>query len=118
MSKLKKVCNKLLIVCVVVLFIIFSYIKLFTIQVSFSNDPTVSIVKTQDIQWLKNTYRIDKETLPYNWYDNYGFEILYADEMGNTWETVHSLVIIVWWIMMICLVVITIRFIIKNILRN
>lgn len=113
MSKLRNYFNKPLIVCMVVLFIILSYFKLYTVQVTFSNDPTVSIVKTHHIQWVDNTYRLEKDTLPYNWYDDYGFKILYADEMGHIWQTIHSFSIIIWWIILFFLVVSTIILIIK-----
>lgn len=96
--------NKLVTVYLVVVFIILSYIKFFTLQVSFSNDPTVAIVKTQSIQWGNNTYKIDKDVLPYNWYDDYGFKILKADEMGYGWQYFHSFMITIWWIMLISLV--------------
>ena len=33
----------------IVVFILLSYIKFFTLKVSFGNDPTVAIVKTKDI---------------------------------------------------------------------
>ena len=101
MRKLKKLSDKRIIICIFVLFIILSYFKFYTVRVSFSNDPTVSIVKTQDIQWAGNTYRIDKDTLPYNWYDDYKFKILYADEMGDNLQYVHSFIIILWWIMLL-----------------
>ena len=81
MSNLKNFSNKFLIVCIVILFISFSCVKLYTIQVSFSNDPTVAIVKTKNIQWVSNTFKIDREPLSYNWYDNYEFKIVYADEI-------------------------------------
>ena len=101
MSKVKKLINKPIIICIFLLFIILSYFKFYTVQVSFSNDPTVSIVKTKYIQWFDNSYRIDKDMLPYNWYDDYGFKILYADEMGHTLQYVHSFIIILWWIMLL-----------------
>ncbi|WP_195951402.1 hypothetical protein [Clostridium saudiense] len=41
--------SKLLNICLIVVFILLSYIKFFTLKVSFSNDPTVAIVKTKDI---------------------------------------------------------------------
>lgn len=96
--------NKLLIISLIIVFIILSYIKFFTLQVSFSNDPTISIVKTKDIQWGDNTYKIDKDSLPYNWYDDYGFKILKSDEMGYEWQYFHSFIITIWWAMLISLV--------------
>lgn len=96
--------NKLLTICLVVVFILLSYIKFFTLQVSFSNDPTVAIVKTKDIQWGDNTYKIDKDSLPYNWYDDYGFKILKSDEMANEWQWFHSFMITIWWVMLFFLV--------------
>ena len=51
-----------------------------------------------------NTYKIDKDSLPYNWYDDYGFKILKSDEMGYEWQCVHSFMITIWWIMLFFLV--------------
>lgn len=96
--------KKVIIICIIIVFIILSYFKFYTVRVSFSHDPTVAIVKTENIQWFSNTYKIEKELISYNWYDDYGFEIIYADEMGNIWQTIHSIGIIIWWIMAIYIV--------------
>ena len=49
------------IVCIIVVFCLLSYVKFYTAQISFINDPTISIVKTKNIQWISNTHKIDKE---------------------------------------------------------
>jgi hypothetical protein len=118
MKKSNKTLKRLLFACVIVLFIILSGVKFYTMQVSFSNDPTVAIVKTEDIQWSNNMYKIDKETLPYNWYEDYGFKILYADEMGHTWQTLHSFAIIAWWIILFYLLATSIKSLFKIIYKT
>ena len=110
--------SKLLTICLVVVLILLSYIKFFTLKVSFSNDPTVAIVKTKDIQWGGNTYKIHKDSLPYNWYDDYGFKILKSDEMGYEWQCVHSFMITIWWIMLFFLVEFNVIKLIKKKARN
>ncbi|SHH72687.1 hypothetical protein SAMN02745196_01216 [Clostridium collagenovorans DSM 3089] len=100
-----KKCNKnltiLSVICILMLFSWFSYIKLYTTQVSFNNDPTVAIVKTQNVQWLRNNYEIKDKSLKDNWYSDYGFKLLHADEMGSMLQRIHSLIIILWWITLI-----------------
>lgn len=102
---LLKKCNKnltiLSVICILMLFSWFSYIKLYTTQVSFNNDPTVAIVKTQNVQWLRNNYEIKDKSLKDNWYSDYGFKLLHADEMGSMLQRIHSLIIILWWITLI-----------------
>lgn len=63
MNRLKNIFSKPLIFSILTLFVIFSYFKLYTIQVTFNNDPTVAIVKTDDIHWLDNTTRISNDIL-------------------------------------------------------
>lgn len=107
MNKLIKIIKVFFIICIALIFAVLSYIKFYTAQVSFSEDVTVSIVKTENIQWISNIHRIEREEVPYNWVDEYGFKVLYADEMGHTWEIVHIFIVILWWIMLIyfCLTV-------------
>lgn len=90
----------------VIIFTILSYFKFYTIQVSFNNDPTVAIVSTKEIQLLSNTYKITNSNLPYNWYDDYGFKFLHADEMGHMWQKLHSFIIVLWWIGLVYILVI------------
>lgn len=82
-----KKCNKnltiLSAICILVLFSGCSYIKLYTTQGSFNNDPTVAIVKTQNVQWLRNNYEIKDKSLKYNWYSDYGFKLSHANDMGS-----------------------------------
>lgn len=92
----------------IISFTILSYVKFYTTQVSFSSDPTVAIVTTNNIQLLSNNYKISASDLPYNWYDNYGFKILKADEMGHIWQSIHSFVIILWWISLVYLLIIVV----------
>ena len=102
MTKLIKIIKTVFIICIALIFAVLSYIKFYTARVSFSEDVTVSIVKTDSIQLISNIHRIEREEVPYNWADEYGFKVLYADEMGHTWEIVHTFIIILWWIMLIC----------------
>ncbi|WP_291648409.1 hypothetical protein [Clostridium sp.] len=96
MKKIKKVS---LITSIVIIFAILSYIKFYTVQVKFSNDPTVAIIKTDNIKLLSSHNTITKESISYDWYKEYG-ELLYADEMGYKWQRIHSLSIISWWVML------------------
>jgi len=102
----------------IILFTILSYVKFYTTQVSFSSDPTVAIVTTSNIQLLSNNYKISASDLPYNWYDNYGFKILKADETGHIWQSIHSFVIILWWISLVYLLIIAVYIGIKNRNKN
>lgn len=111
MRKMLKVFKILLIT---ILFFILSYMKFYTTQVSFNYDPTIAIVKTSNIQILSNTYKITSDGIPYNWYDDYGFKILYADEMGHRWQTIHTFIIIAWWIMFFYLLTRVIRLAFKR----
>lgn len=106
--------KKILIGIFVITFTVLSYFKFYTLQVSFNNDPTVAIVRTKDIQLLSNTYKITNSNLPYNWYDDYGFKFLYADEMGHMWQKLHSFIIILWWIALIYILVIGIITVIQG----
>jgi len=41
--------------------------------------------------------------LPNNWYDDYGFEIVFADEMAlgaSPNQSIHSFAVTLWWIML------------------
>lgn len=94
---LKKYNKNLTILSIIYILMLFSwcsYIKLYTIQVSFNNDPTVAIVKTQNVQWLRNNYEIKDKSLKDNWYSDYGFKLLHADEKGSMLQGIHSLIII------------------------
>lgn len=118
MSKTYKNSKIFLKIIGIILFTILSYVKFYTTQVSFSSDPTVAIVKTNNIQLLSNNYKISASDLPYNWYDNYGFKILHADEMGHIWQSIHSFVIILWWISLVYLLIIAVYIGIKNRNKN
>lgn len=117
MSKKSINSKNILIGIFIIIFTILSYFKFYTIRVSFNNDPTVAIVRTKDIQLLSNTYKITNSNLPYNWYDDYGFKFLYADEMGHMWQKLHSSIIMLWWIGLVYILVIGIIIVIKR-LRN
>lgn len=112
----KKIINskKILTTIFVIIFTMLSYFKFYTIQVSFNNDPTVAIVRTKDIQLLNNTYKITSSNLPYNWYDDYGFKFLHADEMGHMWQKLHSFIIMLWWIGLLYILVIGIITVIQR----
>lgn len=117
MSKKHVNSKKIITTIFVIIFTMLSYFKLYTIQVSFNNDPTVAIVRTKDIQLLSNNYKITSNNLSYNWYDDYGFKFLYADEMGHMWQKLHSFIIMLWWIGLIYTLVIGIVTVIQR-LRN
>ncbi|WP_291569260.1 hypothetical protein [Clostridium sp. UBA4548] len=117
MSKKHVNSKKIITTIFVIIFTMLSYFKFYTIQVSFNNDPTVAIVRTKDIQLLSNIYKITNSNLSYNWYDDYGFKFLYADEMGHMWQKFHSFIIMLWWISLIYILVIGIITVIQR-LRN
>ncbi|MDU7240567.1 hypothetical protein [Clostridium sp.] len=91
--------KKVSLITSIIIFAILSYIKLYTIQVKFNNDPTVAIIKTENIQLLNNHNIIIKESIPYDWYKEYG-ELLYADEVGHKWQRIYSSLIILWGVML------------------
>ena len=106
------------IVCIIVVFCLLSYVKFYTAQISFINDPTISIVKTKNIQWISNTHKIDKGDVSYNWYDDYGYKILYADEIGHKWQRIHSFAIALWWIIIFASILLSISLVYKKIRMN
>lgn len=114
MSKKQVNSKKIITTIFVIIFTMLSYFKFYTIQVSFNNDPTVAIVRTKDIQLLSNSYKITNSNLSYNWYDDYGFKFLYADEMGHMWQKLHSFIIMLWWISLIYILVIGIITVIQR----
>ena len=92
--------NKFRDLFLIALFLLLSYLKFFTSLISFSNDPTVAIVKTKNIQFLKNTFLIDEDLLYYNWFHDYNFKILHSDEVGNLVQRFYSFLITLWWIIL------------------
>jgi len=103
MSEISKVSKKRFITIFIIIFAILSYTKLFTAQVTFYGDSTLAIVKTNNIQLLNNKYYISDRDLPNNWYDDYGFEIVFADEMAlgaSPNQSIHSFAVTLWWIML------------------
>jgi len=89
------------IVAIMALFLALSYVKFYTTQIRFSDDPTVAIVKTEKIQVLKNFHTIDTDSNDLSWYKDNGFHFIYADEMGHIWGKIHSFSIAAWWIIII-----------------
>lgn len=112
MSKVSINSKKILIGIFVIIFTMLSYFKFYTFQVSFNNVQHLGCTSL-----LSNTYKITNSNLPYNWYDDYGFKFLHADEMGHMWQKLHSFIIMLWWIGLIYILVIGIITVIQR-LRN
>jgi len=99
------------------LFMGLCYVKLFTAEITFTNDPTVAIVKTNDIQLLNNSYKVNTEDA-LSWYELNDYKILYADEMGHIWQYIHSFMIKLWWIITFSILILLTLYILKKGLNN
>lgn len=106
--KLSKVSKGIKLVMVIGLFIGLSYIKFFTAEISFTNDPTVAIIRTNDIQLLNNSYKINY------WNELNDYVILYADEMGHLWQYIYSFIIKLWWVSTFSILILLILYIINK----
>lgn len=99
------------------LFMALSYIKLFTAKITFVNDPTVVIVKTNDIQLLNNSYKVNTENA-LSWYESKNYKVLHADEMGHIWQYTHSFMIKLWWIITFSILILLTLYILRKGLNN